>query len=160
MSISGGSTGRGPEGEQSWLGREGRDAASGHDQGRGWSSGFGSDGGSQQAGGGQETPRSALPEFGEPEFGRAAGQDGPGQGQREQSWASDFAGAGTQDSAESGRKRGLLQLLGLAAPLIVFLIVAFVVFGDGSFSIWFVLILMIPFVKRIGRVIKRMLDGR
>lgn len=159
MSSSWGNDQRGPSGDPSWLGGKDRETAGGGVGGghsSGWSSDFSSEPGSPAAdadfGSGGQNSSGALPVRG-PEFGRVeeanarqASNDGSG-------WMSGFTGDRGGRSRVGGQTKGLLPQLPIGVAAIAIIIVAATMTGSfsGSNVGFFLLVFVLPIVRRMIR---------
>ena len=170
MNSTWGNDRHGPGGDPSWLGGKDRETAGGSADGgqsSGWSSDFSSDAGppvadsdfgdgTQGPSGPQQSSSGALPVRG-PEFGRVdeanarpSSNDGGG-------WMSEFTGDRGGRSGGGGRTRGLLPQLLIGAGAIAIIIFAATMTGSfsGSNIGFFLLVFILPIVRRLIRTATR-----
>lgn len=162
MSSSWGNDQHGPGGDPSWLGGKDRETAgggTGGGQSSGWSSDFSSDPGASAAdsdfGTGDQSGQGssgALPVRG-PQFGRVDEANARQSSQDDRGWMSEFTGD------RGGRPGGGRQTKGLGMQLLIGAVaIGIIIFAatmTGSFSGsnlgFFLLVFILPIVKRVIR---------
>lgn len=161
MSSSWGNDRHGPGGDQSWLGGRDRDTAGGNaggGQSSGWSSDFSSGPDSSadsDVGAGGQSSSGALPVRG-PEFGRVDEANARRSSTEGGGWMSEFTGDRGGRGGRSGgggQTRGLLPQLLIGAVAIAIIIFAATMTGSSSGSNFgfFLLVLILPIVRRLIR---------
>lgn len=163
MSSSWGNDRHGPGGDPSWLGGKDRQTAGGSaDGGQStvWSSDFSAEPDSpvvdSDFGPGGQSSSGALPIRG-PEFGRVDEANARRSSNEDGGWMAEFASELGTRSGGGRRVRGLLPQLLVAAVAIAIIIFAAVMTGSfsGSNFAFFLLVFILPILRRLSRSITR-----